>query len=129
MNISKKSIIGISLAALSLAVIFTSYRINSKPPQKPAPEPEEIVRRPVTNSVEVEESPEPTETASVIYYSIYFEDSALSMYEIDGEKRTLIKSIEINPDYYPPEDIDAFTKGVDCGSKEEGFEILENFSN
>ncbi|MDD6213612.1 MAG: hypothetical protein PUB42_00205 [Firmicutes bacterium] len=129
MNINKKSIIGISLAALSLTVLFTSYRINSKPTQKPDPKPEENERRPVTNSAEIEEIPEPTETVSIIYYSIYFEDSALSMYEVNGEKRTLIKSIEINPNYYPPEDIYAFTKGINCGSKEEGFEILENFSN
>ena len=79
---------------------------------------------------ETEETEEETEPApTVISYSVKLVGKTLSLYEVNGENKKLINSIEINPEFYPSEDIERLRRGVEAYCLEEGYEILENFAN
>lgn len=82
----------------------------------------------LNNQVEVEEEAE-SGTPDVIYYKVILKKNTLFLYEMNGENKKLITSIEINPEYYPSEDIEKLKKGIDASFKEDGYEILENFAN
>lgn len=64
-----------------------------------------------------------------IYYDVILENSTLCLYEVCGEKRIPVKSINIDVSYYPQEDILELKSGISAYSKEDGFRILENFVN
>ncbi|MDD6734801.1 MAG: hypothetical protein PUE13_00635 [Clostridiales bacterium] len=87
-------------------------------------------RRPVLSEnkdvedIETAPTPEP-----VIYYTVNLVENTLSMYEIADGSKILVKSIIIDPSYYPPEDISELKGGITAYTKESGFEILENFAN
>lgn len=71
-------------------------------------------------------SPAPPEYAP---YSIKLVNRTLSMYERTETGEFLVKSILIDPEYYPSEDISQLEDGISAYTKESGFEILENFAN
>lgn len=86
-------------------------------------------RRPVlSEETDIEDSPLPS-PASAAVYSIKLSNDTLSMYEVSGGNEILVKSIIIDPSYYPPEDISELNAGIIAYTKEDGFEILENFAN
>lgn len=85
-------------------------------------------RRPVlSEETEIEENTPSPLPATV--YSIKLSNDTLSMYEVSGDNEILVKSIIIDPSYYPPEDISELNAGITAYTKEDGFEILENFAN
>lgn len=89
---------------------------------------EEMMPKTVLNHrVEAEEEIE--EAPKVITYKVILKDKTLSLFEINGEIKKLITAIEINPDFYPQEDIFNLEKGIDAYCLEDGYEILENFAN
>lgn len=69
------------------------------------------------------------ETPKIISYKVILDGKTLSLYEINGESKKLITSMEINPESYPESDISELKKGIDAYCKEDGYEILENFAN
>lgn len=77
----------------------------------------------------VTDSPSPSKLPEALPFLVRLENSTLTLYDAVGEEITVIKSINITPAYYPPEDISALSRGIGAYSKEEGFEILENFTN
>lgn len=65
----------------------------------------------------------------IITYKVILTSNTLSLYEVNGEMKKLITSMEINPQLYPVEDIEKLKKGIEAYCKEDGYEILENFAN
>lgn len=88
-------------------------------------------RRPVLSAeTDIEDTPDSTATpAPAPAYSIKLVNNTLSMYEVSGGTEILVKSILIDPSYYPSEDISELEGGITAYTKEDGFEILENFAN
>ena len=88
-------------------------------------------RRPVLSAeTDIEETPDSTATpAPAPSYCIKLVNNTLSMYEVSGGTEILVKSILIDPSYYPSEDISELEGGITAYTKEDGFEILENFAN
>ena len=85
--------------------------------------------RPVTQTeTETEEMPQ-EKTPRVITYTVKLSGKTLSLYETDGELQKVITSMEINPGFYPAEDIKGLEKGITVPCLEDGYEILENFAN
>ncbi len=72
---------------------------------------------------EIPDSPEPST------YIMRLEDTALTLYEISGSEETAVTTINIDPSYYPHDDIEELNRGVLAYSKEEGFARLENYTN
>lgn len=87
-----------------------------------------IYPKTVTEPKTVEEEAEET-APSVILYTVILSGKALSLYEVNGENKKLITSIEINPEFYPKEDVEKLKRGIEAYCKEDGYEILENFAN
>ena len=86
-------------------------------------------RRPVlAEETDIEDSPMPSPLSAAVY-SIKLSNDTLSMYEVSDGNEILVKSIIIDPSYYPPEDISELNAGITAYTKEDGFEILENFAN
>ena len=75
------------------------------------------------------EAEETEETPKIIYYKVVLNGTTLSLYEIDGESKKTVTSMEINPEFYPEEDISRLKNGIDAYCREDGYEILENFAN
>ena len=63
------------------------------------------------------------------YYMLVSENSSLSLYEINGNSRVLIKSIKYNPEFVPNEDRRKLESGIRLDSKEEGFGLIEDFTS
>lgn len=55
--------------------------------------------------------------------------SKLTLYELAEGNEYELRTVNINPEYYPSEDIKELTAGIPAYSKEEGFLRLENFTN
>ena len=85
-------------------------------------------RRPVLSEETEIEDNTPLPLPSAVY-SIKLVRDTLSMYEVSDGTEILVKSIIIDPSYYPPEDISELNAGITAYTKEDGFEILENFAN
>lgn len=90
---------------------------------------EEMPPKPVSRQkTEIEEKPAEN-PPQVIHYTVKLSGKTLTLYEIDGEMQKTVTAIEINPDFYPAEDIKNLEKGISVNCKEDGYEILENFAN
>lgn len=86
-----------------------------------------IPRTVLSHRLEEEEIEE--EEPKIITYRVILEENMLYLYEVNGEAKKLITKMEINPEFYPAEDISKLKKGIDAYCKEDGYEILENFAN
>lgn len=62
-------------------------------------------------------------------YVMRLEDTSLTLYEISGSVETAITTINIDPSYYPTEDIEELNRGVIAYSKEDGYARMENYTN
>ena len=78
---------------------------------------------------DVEETPSPSPISDAITHLVRLDGSTLTLYEVNGENYTVVKSLDIDISYYPNEDIQELNTGIFAYSKESGFEILENFAN
>ena len=115
----------ISAAFATCALIISCSKNNSL--QNPG---EENGRREVmSGQKDIEESPTPVIAAPSPSYLMRLEDETLTLYEITGGEETAVTAVNIDPSYYPPEDIKELNKGVVAYSKEDGFARLENFTN
>ena len=73
--------------------------------------------------------PEITPTPSSPPYLMRLENKTLTLYEVKDGDENAVRAINIDPSYYPPEDIKELSAGIPAYSKEEGFAKLENFTN
>lgn len=62
-------------------------------------------------------------------YILTLQEGKVVMYLVSGEQKREIYSIEIDEEYYPPEDMKALKEGISAYTVEEGYEIMENFVN
>lgn len=90
---------------------------------------EEIPQKTVVTPVIQQEDDIEEEAPKIITYTVILKDKTLSLYEVNGENKKLITSIEINPEFYPDKDIAKLREGIEAYCKEDGYEILENFAN
>ena len=88
-----------------------------------APVPKTVLNR------TLEEEETENEEPKIITYRVILENKMLSLYEVNGESKKLITKMEINPEFYPAEDISKLKKGIEAYCMEDGYEILENFAN
>lgn len=62
-------------------------------------------------------------------YCVKLVNDTLSLYEYADGAEVPVKSITIDTEYYPYDDISALKDGIGAYTKEDGYEILENFAN
>ena len=68
---------------------------------------------------------EPTQTT----YVMRLENTTLTLYELKDGDETVVCAVNIDPSYYPSEDIRELNQGITAYTKEEGFARMENFAN
>ncbi len=97
--------------------------------------PQEEVNSENTRTVEIYK-PQPTEQnigsdelQPSFYYLLQNEDDILKFYEVNGEERVLIKSVQINSQILPREDKRKLEIGIKTTNIEEGFNLIEDFSS
>ena len=82
--------------------------------------------------------PKPTEfvheetagdTTSSIYYLLISEKNFLNLYEINGDSRVLIKTVNFNVQCLPAEDRQRLNSGIRLSDKEEGYSLIEDFTS
>ena len=126
----KKIIISVSVftaaAAIAVTMAYRSVREEEKKREIASAQQEESVEiyRPVVTT-EPESTPEAT--VQPIYYYLQSEENMLNLYEINGESKKLVKSVEVNLQMFPQEDRELLKNGIMALTLEEGIEIIENF--
>ena len=90
---------------------------------------EDISGAVVRQNIVVEEEESKEQTPAVIKYKVMLSGEKLSLYEVDGERKRLITSMDIDPELYPAEDVKRLKNGIEADFLEDGYEILENFAN
>ena len=114
-----------SIIPLLLALCFLLCGCGRKKEE----EKSEIITPKSVLSHRIEEEETAEETPKTIIYKVMLEGRTLSLFEVDGDNKKRITSIEINPDFYPDEDISELKSGIEAYYMEDGYEILENFAN
>lgn len=89
----------------------------------------EAIAPKTVSSPRLEQEEAEKEVPKIITYRVILKNNMLSLYEINGEDKKLITSMEINPEFYPQDDISELKEGIEAYCKEDGYEILENFAN
>lgn len=102
---------------------LTSYLLKADNPPENDIGLEIYNTEPYTDEVTTEATNPP------IYYLLKNENEVLKLYEVLGSSETLIKSINIASEFLPKEDQNKLKKGIKLESKEEGYEIIEDFSS
>lgn len=129
----KRKVIIYSASAAVLGIITVTAAYKSIDRRSKIQEEREIasaredsieIYRPVITS---EPEPTPEETIEPIYYYLQTEGNFLKLYEIDGEHKKEVKSVEINTNMFPSEDRELLENGIKAFTLEEGIEIMENF--
>jgi len=82
-----------------------------------------------TEPLVIEETSKNTIVTDEVSYLVSLKDSILSLSKIDEADEENVTSIEIDTKKYPVEDIEKLKNGIETSSLEEGYEILENFTN
>ena len=62
-------------------------------------------------------------------YLLKNEDETLTLYEIYGDEKNVVKAVSINSQFFPSEDIKKLSDGIELSSLEEGFNIIADFSS
>lgn len=86
-------------------------------------------REVLSGQQDIEKDSEIPDSPDTATYIMRLEDTSLTLYEISGSSETAVTTINIDPSYYPHDDIEALNRGVLAYSKEEGFARLENYTN
>lgn len=81
--------------------------------------------------------PQPTEMTTpvispspeIAYYFLQNENGTLSLYEVYGSEKNIIKQTEINVDILPHEDRIKLEKGITLSTAEEAYSLIEDFSS
>lgn len=90
---------------------------------------EERGRRQVLSGKNDVEDVTPTPRTEEITYLMRLENKTLTLYEIKNGEKNAVKSVNIEPSYYPSEDIKELNEGIYAYSKEDGYIRMENFTN
>lgn len=90
---------------------------------------EEKGRRQVLSDKKNIEYTTPEPTSDEVSYIIRLENKTLTLYEVLNDEESVVRAINIDPSYYPTEDIKELSNGIPAYSKEEGFLRMENFTN
>ena len=115
-----------------LSAIFAACTIItscSKNDETKEPEDDGIKREVMSDQKDIEKAPSPEIYAPPSSYMMRLENTALTLYEITGGEETAVTTINIDPSYYPTEDIKELNRGVIAYSKEDGYARLENYTN
>ncbi|MBO5059884.1 MAG: hypothetical protein J6C82_03110 [Clostridia bacterium] len=115
-----------SAVIASIFVFAACTRKNNSDEMRESRGQQEVISR----EENIEESPMPTALSEpTATYCVRLEDKTLTLYEISKDEYNVIKAINIDTSYYPPDDIMELNRGITAYSKESGYEILENFTN
>lgn len=90
---------------------------------------EESGRRQVLSGKNDVEDTTPELGTEEITYLMCLENKTLTLYEIKDGEKNVVKSVNIEPSYYPSEDIKELNEGIYAYSKEDGYIRMENFTN
>ncbi|MDY3928420.1 MAG: hypothetical protein SOZ34_03550 [Clostridia bacterium] len=77
----------------------------------------------------IQNTPSPIPTVVSSYYLLKNENEVLTLYEISGNNSAVIKTININSSVLPYEDREKLKSGIKLSSKEEGFNLIEDFTS
>ena len=121
----KQYYILIPIAVLSIAVTFAACAKKDNEYRRRTQGQQQVL----SSEEGIEESPSISPSPAAAEFLVRLEGSTLTLYDTGGVEYTVLKSLNIDPSYYPYEDIKELITGIPAYSKEGGFEILENFTN
>lgn len=62
-------------------------------------------------------------------YLLVSENNRLNLYEINGDEKILVKTISFNQEVLPAEDKQRLAEGILLENKEDGYELIEDFTS
>lgn len=110
---------------LCSAVVFTACREKDNEYRRRTQGQQQVL----SNEENIEDTPTISPTPESASFLVRLEGSTLTLYDTLGEEYTVLKTLNIDTSYYSYEDIKELNNGIPAYSKEDGFEILENFTN
>ncbi len=133
MSINKKIVLSLILLLFVFLGFGSGYLagkiINSTKKASQTPQAPDIATEIYRPQPTTENTPIVTSQPVIPYYLLKNENDVLSLYEITGEEKTLIKTININSVFLPSEDREKLKKGIAVASLEEGYELIEDFTS
>lgn len=73
--------------------------------------------------------PATAELSTSIYYLLISENNLLNLYEVSDTDKVIVKTISFKPDFLPEEDKQRLSTGIRLDSKEDGYELIEDFTS
>lgn len=117
------------IAAFALTGFLIGFFISSSISKKPSVTPKttsnnnENTQPVITNNETLAPSP------ILPCYLLKNENEILTLYEINGNEKNVVKTVSINSQFFPPEDIKKLSTGIKLSTIEEGFNLIADFSS
>lgn len=126
----KKRLIYYALC-LSLVFLYAGLAIFSSKEPKNMPSENRIeksidIYRPQPTQMTI---PQVSPAPIITYYFLQNEDNTLSLYEVCGGEKNIIKQTQINADILPHEDRIKLERGITLTTAEEAYLLIEDFSS
>ncbi len=118
----------IMLASVAVAgiILIVSCSTNNNPENM---DDKNGKRQVMSDKNDIEKDAEAVISTTSPIFIMRLSGETLTLYEISGSEENPVTAINIDPSYYPPEDIKELNKGILAYSKEDGFSKLENYTN
>lgn len=107
------------------AIIFTACGKNDDEYKRMSGGQKQVL----SNEENIEDAPPVSPSPDAPGYLVRLEGSTLTLYDTKSDESTVLKSLNLDTSYYSYEDIKELSHGIPAYSKEDGFKILENFTN
>ena len=117
------------IAAFLLTGFLTSFFICGNNSKKSSTAPKTISDNTLKNQSVITNSESPTPDLILPCYLLKNENEILTLYEINGNKKNVVKTVSINSQIFPPEDIKKLSAGIKLSTIEEGFNLIADFSS
>ena len=131
-SLNKLNIIMLCAAIIFLGFgsgYFTGELINSKKNESKTQDNQDARLQIYRPQPTTEQLPSQTPDTHTNYYILKNENDILSLYQVIGEEKILIKELSINSQFLPQEDREKLKKGITLNSLEDGFSLIEDFTS
>ena len=117
------------LHLLLIFTVITTLAITASCARKDTPEKKQPQSGRRQVSADKKDVPDVTLSPTQLSYVMRLENTTLTLYELKDGDESVVCAVNIDPSYYPFEDIQELNRGIPAYTKEEGFARMENFTN